>query len=155
MASQLKFFVIPIRELEAVEAEVNRFLRSVRVVHLQREFVPQGDNSFWSLAVEYLADGASGPRRRARIDYKEVLSPEAFGIFATLREWRKAKAAREAVPVYTIFTNEQLAEIAKKQATTKTGLQAIDGIGEARVKKYGDEVARLVADRCRKSEESE
>jgi hypothetical protein len=88
MALQLKFFVIPIRELEAVEAEVNRFLRSVRVVHLQREFVPQGDNSFWSLAVEYLADGAPGPRRRARIDYKAVLSPEAFGIFATLREWR-------------------------------------------------------------------
>jgi superfamily II DNA helicase RecQ len=52
--------------------------------------------------------------------------------------------------VYTIFTNEQLAEIAEKQTTTKAGLQAIDGIGEARVKKYGDEVARIVADRCRK-----
>jgi superfamily II DNA helicase RecQ len=153
MAVQLRFFVIPIREIEAVEAEVNRFLRSVRVVNMQREFVPQGDNSFWSLAVEYLVDGGRSPRRKPRVDYKEVLSPEAFGVYATLREWRKAKAAQEAVPVYTIFTNEQLAEIAENQATTKAGLQAIDGIGEARVKKYGDEVAKIVADRCRLSED--
>jgi superfamily II DNA helicase RecQ len=147
MALQLKFFVIPIRGIEQAEAEINRFLRSVRVVNLQREFVAQGDNSFWSMAVEYLANGAGSTAagKRSRIDYKEVLAPEAFAVFARLREWRKAKAAQEAVPVYTIFTNEQLAQIAEKNVTTKSGLQQIDGIGAGRVKKYGNDVAGIVA----------
>ena len=150
MALQLKFFVIPIREITEAEAEVNRFLSSVRVVSMQREFVAQGDNSFWSLAVEYLVDGIrsaalkGGTRKKSRIDYKEVLSPEAFAIFAKLREWRKKRAATEAVPVYTIFTNEQLGSIAEKGIATKAGLQQIDGIGEARIKRYGDEVIDLV-----------
>jgi superfamily II DNA helicase RecQ len=149
MALQLKFFLIPIRGIEQAETEINRFLRSVRVVNLQREFVAQGDNSFWSMAVEYLADGASSAtgRKRSRIDYKEILAPEAFAVFARLREWRKVKAAQEAVPVYTIFTNDQLAQIVEKNVTTKAGLQQIDGIGEGRVKKYGNEVLHIVAQR--------
>jgi superfamily II DNA helicase RecQ len=149
MALQLKFFVIPIRGIEQAEAEINRFLRSVRVVNLQREFVSQGDNSFWSMAVEYLVNGVGSTTgsKRSRIDYKEVLEPEAFAVFAKLREWRKTKAAQEAVPVYTIFTNEQLAQIVEKNITTKAGLQQIDGIGESRVKKYGNEVIHIVAQR--------
>ncbi len=149
MALQLKFFVIPIRGIEQAEAEINRFLRSVRVVSLQREFVSQGDNSFWSMAVEYLANGARSAAgiKKSRIDYKEVLAPEAFAVFAKLREWRKTKAAQEAVPVYTIFTNEQLAQIAEKNVNTKAGLQQIDGIGEGRVKKYGNDVVNIVAQR--------
>jgi len=83
MSLQLKFFVIPIRGLEQAEDEINRFLRSVRVVNIQREFVPQGENSFWCMVVEYLvqgasdADGRNGKNNKARIDYKEVLSYEA------------------------------------------------------------------------------
>ena len=147
MALQLKFFIIPIRGIEQAEAEINRFLRSVRVVNLQREFISQGDNSFWSMAVEYLANGVGGTTgsKRSRIDYKEVLAPEVFAVFAKLREWRKNKAAQEAVPVYTIFTNEQLAQIAEKNVTTKAELQQIDGIGQGRVKKYGNDVVSIVA----------
>ena len=152
MAIQFKFFIVPVREIEAIETEINRFLRSVRVVHLQREFVAQGDNSFWSLAVEYLTDGAlpgdekGSSAKRSKIDYREVLPPEAFAIFVKLRDWRKQQAAREAVPVYTIFTNEQLAAIAKKKITTKAGLVQIDGIGEARIKKYSDAVIQIMTE---------
>jgi hypothetical protein len=152
MAMQLKFFIVPVREAEAAETGINRFLRSVRVVHLHREFVAQGDNSFWSLAVEYLIDGdrpgdeKGRGARRSKIDYREVLPPEAFAVFVKLREWRKQQAAREAVPVYTIFTNEQLAAIAEKKITTKAGLEQIDGIGEARIKKYGEAVIQIMTE---------
>jgi hypothetical protein len=66
MALQLKFFVVPIRAIEQTEAEINRFLRSVRVVTTQREFVAQGDNSFCSLAVEYLSDVSQSSAERIR-----------------------------------------------------------------------------------------
>jgi superfamily II DNA helicase RecQ len=152
MAIQLKFFIVPVREIEAAETQINRFLRSVRVVHLHREFVAQGDNSFWSLAVEYLTDGdrpahekGSGAGR-SRIDYREVLPPEEFAVFVKLREWRKQQAAKEAVPVYTIFTNVQLAAIAENKISTRAGLKQIDGIGEARIEKYGDAVIRIMTE---------
>ncbi len=154
MALQLKFFMVPIRGIEEAEAEINRFLRSVRVVSLQREFVAQGDNSFWSMAVEYLANSSrtAAGSKKSRVDYKEVLAPEVFAVFAKLREWRKAKAAQEAVPVYTIFTNEQLAQISQKNVSTKVGLQQIDGIGQGRVKKYGNEVLKILAQQCQGDE---
>ncbi|OQX16461.1 MAG: hypothetical protein BWK76_11595 [Desulfobulbaceae bacterium A2] len=40
-------------------------------------------------------------------------------MFARLREWRKARAEAEAVPVYTIFTNDQLAEIVRLRCSTQ------------------------------------
>ena len=38
-----------------------------------------------------------------------MLKPEEFEVFSRLREWRKAAAEKEGVPVYTVLTNEQLA----------------------------------------------
>ena len=43
-------------------------------------------------------------------DYKQVLKPEEFEVFSRLREWRKGVAEKEGVPVYVVFSNEQLAE---------------------------------------------
>jgi superfamily II DNA helicase RecQ len=149
MALQCKFFIIPVGDIEEAEVEINRFLRSVRVVNMQRDFVDQGPNSFWSVAVEYLSAAKSAGEKnrlkRSKIDYKQVLSPEDFALFAQLREWRKGEAAEIGVPVYPIFTNEQLAKIAEQKIRTKAGLQGIEGVGEAKVKKYGEAVIEIVS----------
>jgi len=57
------------------------------VLAVQKEFVADGENSFWSFCVEYL-DGtaaATGGRtvgsRVPKVDYKEVLKPEEFELF--------------------------------------------------------------------------
>jgi superfamily II DNA helicase RecQ len=49
-------------------------------------------------------------------------------------------AEKEGVPVYVVFTNEQLAEMVKKKVSSKAALKEIEGVGEARVEKYGDAV---------------
>jgi superfamily II DNA helicase RecQ len=148
MALQLKFFIIPVGDTEESELEINRFLRSVRVVNMQREFVDQGPNSFWSVAVEYLpaarSAGEKDNLKKSKIDYKQVLSPEDFALFAQLREWRKVEAAEIGVLVYTIFTNEQLAKIAEQKIRTQAGLQEIEGVGEAKAKKFGKAVIEIV-----------
>jgi hypothetical protein len=54
---QLKLFVLPVKNLAAAEAEMNAFLRGHRVLAVKKEFVPDGENSFWTFCVEYL-DGA-------------------------------------------------------------------------------------------------
>jgi hypothetical protein len=41
------------------------------------------------------------------VDYREVLKPEEFEVFSRLREWRKAVAEKEGIPVYAVLTNGQ------------------------------------------------
>jgi len=101
--------------------------------------------------VDYLEvkpETMSGEQRptkfRNRIDYREVLDPEAFARFAQLREFRKRLAQEEGIPVYTVFTNAQLAEIAKNRIVTKNGMEKVDGIGGARLSKYGDALIRFL-----------
>jgi hypothetical protein len=44
---QLKLFIVPVKNLEPAEAEMNAFLRSHRVLALKKEIGSDGENSFW------------------------------------------------------------------------------------------------------------
>jgi superfamily II DNA helicase RecQ len=145
-----KFFTVPVSDCGDAEAELNAFLRARKVLAVDRRWVDQGASSFWSFCVDFLEANSTGagPRSlaaRSKVDYKEVLSPEQFAAFARLRDLRKVMAQAEAVPVYTIFTNEQLARMVQQNATTKAALEKIAGVGDARVEKYGSRVLELLA----------
>jgi ATP-dependent DNA helicase RecQ len=49
------------------------------------------------------------------------------------------------VPVFTVFTNAQLAEMVRMPVSTAADLGKIDGVGETRVTKYGKEVLAELA----------
>jgi superfamily II DNA helicase RecQ len=71
------------------------------------------------------------------VDYRQVLDASTFALFSRLRDLRKTLAEQENVPPYAVFTNEQLAEIAKRRCDSPAALGKINGIGTARVEKYG------------------
>jgi superfamily II DNA helicase RecQ len=83
---------------------------------------------------------------RGKVDYREVLSEKDFSLFAALREWRKSLANQEGVPVYQVFTNEQLAQVVRNKVCSKADLAAIPGVGEARVTKYSDSLLMYLAE---------
>lgn len=87
---------------------------------------------------------ARGGASRPKVDYKERLSAEDFASFARLREWRKQVSQAEAVPVYTVFTNEQLAQMVQQPVTSKQSLEQIAGVGDARVEKYGSQILEIL-----------
>jgi hypothetical protein len=104
---------------------------------VERRWVEQWADSFWSYCIDYL-ESSGAPHFltrespvRNKVDYRERLSPEDFAVFARLREIRKDIAQAEAVPVYTVFTNEQLARMVQARATTKAALERIAGVGDA------------------------
>lgn len=134
----------PLPEMEPL----NRLLASHKIVSVDKRFVDAGENSFWSLLVTYTGGSAankgSGPEKR--IDYKEILSPDDFGVFSALRKIRKELAERDSVPAYAVFTNEQLAEIAKQRPSSRADLAKIKGVGEAKIDKYAAMILRAVAD---------
>jgi len=146
----LRFFTVPATMPGDAEDELNRFLRGHRVTAIERQFAVVGGAPMWCLAVEYLDAGAptatgdpSGLRKN-RVDYRETLPPDEFARFSKLRELRKQAAEAEGLPVYAIFTNEQLAAVARSCPKTMGELQAIDGIGEAKAKRYGGRVLDLL-----------
>jgi len=80
------------------------------------------------------------------VDYKEILDPVEFALFVKLRELRKECAKKEEIPAYAIFTNEQLAQMAKARPATVTELAKVEGVGESRIEKYGKAFLALTAD---------
>jgi len=132
-----------------VQQKPRAFLRGHRLLAVKKEFVPDGENSFWTFCVEYLDGGGAGGLlpggKLPKVDYKEVLKPEEFEVFSWLRDWRKAVAEKEGVPVYVVVTNEQLAQMVQKKVNSKTGLKEIEGVGDARVEKYGEPLVALLA----------
>jgi len=148
MSLQYRFFSIPITCAAEVEGELNTFLRGVQTITIHRELVCQENRFYWAIAVEYMVGNRKDVRKseltKKKIDYKEVLSPEDFSIFAKLRDWRKETAGREAVQLYTVFMNDQLAAMVQKRVITKTGLRELEGVGDARVEKYGDGVLAVL-----------
>ena len=124
---------------------LNAFLARKVVLEVDRQFVADGQNSYWSLCVTTAdaagePDKAGKPANRKGIDYKEVLSPEHFAVFARLRELRKRLAEEQDAPVYAIFTNEKLAAIAQLRNPNRAALASIEGIGEKRLELYAEAV---------------
>ena len=94
-----KFFYIPADNPREAEDEYNQFVASVRVLKVRETFVEQGQDSFYSIRVEYLeSEGERQSRgtkaKKPKVDYMEVLSTEDFQLFAKLRAWRNKEAER-------------------------------------------------------------
>ena len=132
--------------------ELKAFLASKAVVDVRQEFVEAEGGAQWCFSIRW-RDGSlakdSQKRAKAVVDYKEVLSPEDFVTFARLRDIRKELAKTEQVPAYAIFTNEQLAEIAKALPVSANALSKIEGVGENRVEKYGVQFLKVLKDEAK------
>jgi hypothetical protein len=151
---QVRVFEIPM-DADAVDAtaECNAFLRAHKVLSVTKVAVIDAGRHFWSLCIEYLprraGDAAGSPRslgdaQRPRVDYREILSQDAFDRFAKLRTLRKELAEAEGVPVYTVLTNAQLADLARFVPQTKTTLATIEGFGPAKLDRYAEPFLALL-----------
>lgn len=137
-----EFIQIPANGQGNAKEELNKLLRGGRIASVRKEFVSNGEDSFWAFCVEYLDGVGGGGAQRSgsgpKVDYKELLNEEDFARFAQLRDLRKVIAEREAIPAYSIFTNEQLATMVTGKVASLAALGGIAGIGAARVEKYGE-----------------
>ena len=131
-------------------AAFNRFVSTHQVLSIQRRLIEDGAFSYWSILVDYRegkpeSTATSKMGKGNRIDYRDLLEPEEFQRFVKLRELRKKLSEKEAVPVYTIFTNEQIAAIARFKTISKAALLEVSGVGESKIKKYGEAVLEALS----------
>lgn len=134
-----QFFTIRAIDPAEGSGQLNAFLASNSVLAVERQFVADGANSFWSVCVSTAPQEVSASKARSKrgVDYREVLSPNHFAIYARLRTLRNKLAEEQGTPAYAIFTNEQLAAMAQLNEFTLQAFSAIEGIGEKRLSLYG------------------
>ncbi|MFJ9414627.1 DNA helicase RecQ [Streptomyces sp. NPDC101227] len=86
---------------------------------------------------------AKSKGKRAPVD----LPAEALPVFEALRAWRGSTAKEQGVPAYVIFHDATLREIATARPTTTSALGAVNGVGENKLAKYGQQILEVLAGR--------
>ena len=74
------------------------------------------------------------------------LSAADAEVFERLRAWRAAAAKEQGVPAYVIFHDATMRQIAAQSPSTLTELSAVNGVGDAKLVKYGQQVLDLLAE---------
>ena len=145
---RMKYFSIPALSPGPAEDELARFLDGHRILTVERHFVDDGAASYWAICVSHVRSDSREPtpKRPEKIDYRESLTPREFTIYSRLRNLRKSLADREGVPPYALFNNEQLAIMARERVVTRERLASIEGVGPARIEKYGDAFLGLLSE---------
>ncbi|MFC5750797.1 DNA helicase RecQ [Actinomadura rugatobispora] len=84
---------------------------------------------------------AGGRERKAPVD----LPAEAVPVFERLRAWRGATAKEQGVPAYVIFHDATLREIATARPGSLAELSTVNGVGENKLAKYGEQILETLA----------
>ena len=70
----------------------------------------------------------------------------ANSLFETLRKLRYEISKEESVPAYVIFSDAALRQMETERPMSVTELLAIDGVGKAKLEKYGDAFIKAIID---------
>lgn len=135
---QVKIYTISAGGDEEGEVLLNRFLRTNRVLQLDRFFSAE-NGGYWTFCVTYIdsigKDKSSGSGLKK--DYKNELTEEQFARFTRFREIRRELSGLEGIPAYAVFTDEELAQICRLQEITQESMQKLKGVGEKKITRYG------------------
>jgi len=112
------------------------------------------------IADEFEAGGADLPRKKkaktaapialqksAAMETKPALAnPASEALGALLREWRAAEAKRLRVPAFVVLHDRTLQAVALARPANGAQLLAINGIGPAKVERFGDAILKMCAE---------
>jgi len=100
-------------------------------------------NRYGDEILEAIQKGRSGktPKQPPREEVDSVLSER----YIALHGWRKECAIERGLDSSMILTKQTLWDLAAKMPRTQEELAKIEGFGEWRMEKYGDDILKLVA----------
>jgi ATP-dependent DNA helicase RecQ len=74
------------------------------------------------------------------------LPAEAEPLFERLRTWRRDVAKEQGVPAYVVFPDATLLQIAATPPSALSGLASINGVGETKLARYGQQILDLLGE---------
>ncbi|MCO6453671.1 MAG: HRDC domain-containing protein [Pirellulaceae bacterium] len=132
------------------EQPLQQALASGEVLEVREYFFTHDGTPHLTLVLVMNRAGAGQYQAATRSDSKKWEDPgddlpaHLRPLYQTLRDWRNAQGKQNKVPSYVIMRNLQLAEICRLLPRSLEALRQIQGIGQATVKKYGQEILSLI-----------
>jgi ATP-dependent DNA helicase RecQ len=124
----------------------NEVLHRGRQVRLRQD-PPRAAQVKPAKAARATGDKAAGDRAagdRAAGSASAELSEAAAAVFEQLRAWRAAAAKEQGVPAYVIFHDATLRQIATQLPSTLAEVATLNGVGESKLARYGQQVLDLL-----------
>ena len=152
----MTFFVSPFSEPSS-HAELNNFLKSRRIINVEKRLIDGERGTGWVFLVEY-SDNEGAKQSytmSAKVDWRDVLNPSQFAVYDLLRKKRKEIGERTKIPLYGILSNEQLALMAQNPPKTKEEFIKIKGVGEQKYKQFGEEFLETIKSAMLSAEQAE
>ena len=97
------------------------------------------------IGLELREDRKLKTSRKKRRDTAAPLATADQSLFEALRERRKQIADRLDLPPYVIFHDATLRQMAEVRPKTEVDLLSINGVGEAKLERYGHEFLEVIA----------
>ena len=119
---------------------------SDEVLYRGRQIRLRDDPARVALARPPRAGRAGGAAGSASAEAATELSAADSAVFEQLRAWRAAAAKEQGVPAYVIFHDATLRQIAAQSPSTLAELSTVNGVGDAKLAKYGQQILDLMAE---------
>lgn len=152
---QYRVFSIPILGGEGEQEQMNRFLRSVRVVETRKELVTVDMGCFWTFCITFLPLYGGKPTDERKNSREETakkreqleasMSEDERARFSLLCNVRTSIAHEESVPAFAVFTNKELAEAAKFPFEVFQEANPPAGVDKKRWKLYAQRLFEALA----------
>ena len=95
-----------------------------------------------SSRIENLTDRAEAELVRPKTKPEAINYDES--LFIRLKSWRLERAKTDKMPAYVVANDETLKEIAQVKPMKNSDLISINGIGQVKIEKYGDEIIGII-----------
>ncbi len=114
--------------------------------------ITQAGREAWQgrLELNMALPGARRKPERSAFNGKAARDSDGAGdeedeaLFERLRSWRRLEASAQSVPPYCVFGDKTLREIARNSPQSESDLREINGVGDAKMEKYGAGVLSVV-----------
>jgi superfamily II DNA helicase RecQ len=135
---------------------LQEFIKDKEVLSIREHFFMNRETPYLVLVVTYLPGADISARfEKTKETWRESLTNEQIPVFDALRDWRAERAKQDGVPLYIILKNQQLAQIVLDRPTSLAGLGKIQGIGKAKLEKYGKEILAVLSTKQEPTQKSE
>lgn len=156
---RVRLFSVPFNAQRGTfeDEAMQEFMAHYAVTAMEEHFFMQGDQPWVLFTLRYSAAPtlenspvvtaqqeskkiSSKEKAHKKEAWRETLSDKDLPLFEHLRQWRRQVAEEHGVPPYVVFTNAHLAQLVTERPSSLGGLAKINGIGKAKIDKYGQNV---------------